>query len=101
MSTNNKVTGVTATMAGSAAVPNETLLHLGGVFAAQQIVAMMGEPAEAQRARGLQEGIVLTLRAIMDPAQFRHVVIQWEIDPTLLDDIDDHLAADDSQEIDV
>jgi len=83
------------------AVPNETLLHLGGFFAEQQIVAMMGEPAEAQRARGLQEGIVLTLRAVMDPAQFRHVLIQWEISPELLDDVDGHLAADDSKDITV
>jgi len=83
------------------AVPNETLLRLGGLFAQLQVATLLDGPAEAQRARGLQEGIVLTLRAVMDPAQFRHVVIQWEISPELLDDLDGHLAADDGKHIDV
>ena len=69
------------------AVPVEILLNLGATFGAQQIAAMMGEMNEALVARGVMAGIVATLQEILPTAQFRNVMIQWEIDGFKLTDL--------------
>ena len=59
------------------AVPSEILLNLGVLYAGKQLDDALGLDAEA---RGIQAGIVTTLHAILPPAQFRAVMIQWEVD---------------------
>jgi hypothetical protein len=61
-------------------LPSETLLALGAIFAEQQVAGMLGDLDEANKAFGVQAGIVATLHKILPPEQFRAVMIQWEVD---------------------
>ena len=45
----------------------------------------MGEPNEIYAARGFITGVVVSCRHLLPPAQFRSVMVQWEIDEELLE----------------
>ena len=65
----------------------EVLLRFGALFANAQINGMMGEAAEVYAARGVQAGLVATLHELLPPAQFRSVMIQWEVDAIKLSEL--------------
>ena len=78
-------------------LPSEILLNLGALYAAKQMDHLLGEPSEAGVAFGVMAGIVTALHAILPPAQFRAVLIQWEVDPIKLSEFL-HLAGGDQAE---
>ena len=61
-------------------LPSEILLNLGAIYATNEMKGLLGELDEIREARGIQAGLVTTLHAILPPAQFRAVMIQWEVD---------------------
>jgi hypothetical protein len=67
-------------------LPSETLLALGAIFAEQSVAGMLGDLDEANKAFGVQAGIVVTLHKLIPPEQFRAVMIQWEVDAIKLTD---------------
>lgn len=69
------------------AVPSDILLNLGTLYATTEINAMLGESSETVTARGVQAGLVVALHAILPPAQFRAVMIQWEVDAIRLSEL--------------
>ncbi len=61
------------------------LLLLGGLVAEAQTTLALGEIHEVHAARGFITGVVVSCRHLLPPAQFRAVMIQWEIDEELLE----------------
>ena len=61
-------------------LPSEILLNLGALYATSEMKGLLGELDEIREARGIQAGLVAALHAILPPAQFRAVMIQWEVD---------------------
>ena len=61
-------------------LPSEILLQLGAIYADREVAAMLGNARVNLQSRGVQAGLVVALHAILPPAQFRAVIIQWEVD---------------------
>jgi hypothetical protein len=85
--------GVSKLTEGKSPLPSETLLQLGALYAGADVAAMLGEESEAVTARGVQAGLVATLHAVLPPAQFRSVMIQWEVDAIKLSELLDIAGA--------
>jgi|GEM_PF-3820961 len=79
------------------AVSSEILLSLGALYATSEMKGLLGELDEIREARGIQAGLVAALHAILPPAQFRAVMIQWEVDAIKLSEFL-HLAGVGHQE---
>ncbi len=72
---------------GQAELDQTTLLALGTLYVEREMDRMLGEPDEARIAQGVQAGIITTLHALLAPAQFRAVLIQWEVDAIRLTEL--------------
>lgn len=59
---------------------SEILLELGGIYARQEVAVMLGDMDEARCGLGIQTGLVMALKHILPPDQFRQVMVQWEVD---------------------
>jgi hypothetical protein len=80
-------------------LPSEILLNLGTIYATSEMKGLLGGPDEIREARGIQAGIVAALREILPPAQFRDVMIQWEVDAIKLSELLDLATTNEAQTI--
>ncbi len=78
---------LTASEAPASWEAENPLLLLGGLVAEAQTTLALGEIHEVHAARGFITGVVVSCRHLLPPAQFKAVMVQWEIDPELLDKV--------------
>ncbi len=72
---------------GRLPLPSEILLKVGTLYATSGVTIALGTARENMQAHGVQAGIVATLHAILAPAQFRDVMIQWDVDAIKLSEL--------------